>query len=340
MENAAYKDYETFGCSELICDPFFQQWAMDTEGGHAAFWNGFLEQYPGKRKEVAEACRLLNSIRFAEHLPAEGEAEAAFDKHWQQIAQAVIKPVRYRWMRTTAVAATISALAVGVIWHARREVKRTIATQYGATGRVILPDSSVVVLNAHSSLVYAASWNGKTSREVWLKGEGYFEVVHGGGNAVARPFRVHTDNITVDVLGTRFDIRERRAVTEVALESGKIALSFPGSSGAAIVMKPGEVVTYRKENRQLLRDTVNAADYSAWKKNRLVLRNPTVEQIVHYLEDNFGKPIRVEDSALLQKQVNGPILYDNLNDALFILSAVLKVKVIKEDSVVILRPVR
>ena len=44
-------------------------------------------------------------------------------------------------------------------------------TGYGETATLLLPDSSVVTLNANSSLEYDSKWFGGDHREVWLRGE-------------------------------------------------------------------------------------------------------------------------------------------------------------------------
>lgn len=68
----------------------------------------------------------------------------------------------------------------------------------GSQTKVILPDSSVVCLNSGSVLKYDPAFLRKKSREVYLIGEGYFEVQKNP----EKPFIVHADDINVKVLGT------------------------------------------------------------------------------------------------------------------------------------------
>lgn len=82
-----------------------------------------------------------------------------------------------------------------------------------------LPDGSTVILNADSKLDYPAAFAGKT-REVYLSGEAYFDIVHAPG----KPFLVHTGKITTRVLGTAFDIKAYPAeeTIEVTVTHGKV----------------------------------------------------------------------------------------------------------------------
>lgn len=351
MENRAFNNYVNYSSRDFICDPFFQDWVAGTAESDDSFWQAFLLQHPEAGENVHTAKAFLEGIRFREEWPADDRVVDLFEQHWQQVTAlpptgeqevteqwgSVIKTMRRFWW----VAALLATMVViSVTWYRAQTIKQTVATAYGAKQTIVLPDGSVVVLNAHSSVVYDKNWSAKSIREVWLTGEGYFDVKPIAGNALQtmQPFRVHAGALTVEVLGTRFDIRDRRGLTEVALEQGKVAVHFTKGGHSSVLMRPGEVLVYNNEKNDIIKDTVNVTDYSAWKKNRLILRNPTVREIAGYLEDNFGYRIIVEDSSMWSRKVNGPILYDNLNDALFILSTVLNTKVIKSDSTITLRP--
>ncbi len=65
----------------------------------------------------------------------------------------------------------------------------------GSQTKVILPDGSVVCLNSGSVLKYDPAFLRKKSREVYLIGEGYFEVQKNP----EKPFIVHVDDINVKV---------------------------------------------------------------------------------------------------------------------------------------------
>ena len=90
----------------------------------------------------------------------------------------------------------------------------------GSQTKVILPDSSVVCLNSGSVLKYDPAFLRKKSREVYLIGEGYFEVQKNP----EKPFIVHADDINVKVLGTVFNVRSypEDSEIEVSLIKGRV----------------------------------------------------------------------------------------------------------------------
>lgn len=358
MEQRDYKDYEHCGSREFICDPFFQEWIVNPTAERTEFWQEFLRRYPAAEERVRVARTFLEGIAFREEWPEEGVAAASFEQHWQTVLQTAQHPSaameqplpekrkggRYRVLWKLAAAAILAGtvLTLVLIRHASRDANKLHQTQYGRTEKIVLPDGSTVVLNARSSLSYKDDWTTAAVREVWLQGEGYFAVQRSLGSGKGQQpqkFRVHTADLVVEVLGTTFDIRERRGITEVVLGSGSIELFFRNPSHPSIRMKPGDRVVYDPSRpQQVLQDTANAADYSAWQQHKLILKNPTVREIARYLEDNFGYRIELEDQRMGNKIITGPILYDSLDDALFILSTVLNTQIIKQDSTIILRP--
>ena len=76
-------------------------------------------------------------------------------------------------------------------------------------------------------------------------------------------------------------------------------------------------------------------DYTSWKDKKLI--EPTVGEILDYLEDNYHKTFILEDPTLAGKKIGGVILLDNLNDALFALSTVLNVNIIQRKDTIILK---
>src|SRR6185437_3682694 len=116
-----------------------------------------------------------------------------------------------RLTRVLAVAASLTAVAFGIWWIGARTGHlqySEIRTGYGEIKSVLLPDSSVVTLNANSKLRIPEQWTEASGRQVWLEGEAYFAVQKKA--ATAEKFVVHTTEVDVEVLGTKFNVNARR----------------------------------------------------------------------------------------------------------------------------------
>ena len=82
-----------------------------------------------------------------------------------------------------------------------KQVSIRFIVPYGHKHSLILSDGTKVTLNSGSRLAFPSEFQ-DDKREVYLCGEGYFEVTKNPG----KPFFVKTDNIDIKVLGTVFNI--------------------------------------------------------------------------------------------------------------------------------------
>jgi ferric-dicitrate binding protein FerR (iron transport regulator) len=110
----------------------------------------------------------------------------------------------------------------------------------GSKSEIKLPDGSTVWLNAGSKLRYPTDY-GKTTRNIYLEGEGYFKVA----KQAEKPFIVHTYLMRVTALGTEFNIRAYpdETVTETMLVSGKVLIDNSETDAVTekpVELKPGE----------------------------------------------------------------------------------------------------
>lgn len=83
----------------------------------------------------------------------------------------------------------------------KQQLSQTIRIPAGQRAQMDLPDGSVIWLNSQTTLTYDEDF-GKKDRKVTLDGEAYFEVAHNK----EIPFYVQTENIKVQVTGTKFDV--------------------------------------------------------------------------------------------------------------------------------------
>ena len=103
-----------------------------------------------------------------------------------------------------AIAAMLAIVFVMDLPHMhkpKQQLSQTIRIPAGQRAQMDLPDGSVVWLNSQTTLTYDEDF-GKKDRKVTLDGEAYFEVAHNK----EIPFYVQTENIKVQVTGTKFDV--------------------------------------------------------------------------------------------------------------------------------------
>lgn len=187
-----------------------------------------------------------------------------------------------------------------------KQILNQIIVPFGQKQTVALHDGTVVQLNAGSSLTFPAKFSGKT-REVYLKGEGYFEVQK---NEHA-PFIVRTEQMDVKVLGTSFNIAaytDEKIVSTILVE-GSVQVKRKGRLlfNEEYRMKPGEGFFYTVGSGEPVVQPVNVNDYTSWKEGVFIFREKPLLEIVKRVKKYYDKPIQIEGEVLAKTLVTGKL---------------------------------
>ena len=178
---------------------------------------------------------------------------------------------------------------------ASAESYNTIVTPKGGKYCVVLPDGTKVWLNAASSLRFPTGLE-QGEREVVLTGEAYFEVTKNG----RYPFHVKAGNISVEVLGTKFNVNAYREEGRIAttLVQGKIRVlkSGDGHSSQGILLKPGIQATLADNGTLTLDQDPNMEEVLAWKNGNFNFVNTPVPEILREISRWYDLEIVYEGS--------------------------------------------
>jgi transmembrane sensor len=242
------------------------------------------------------------------------------------------RPPANRWWLVAAAGVVI--MMVSFIYMTIPSSTIQYETGYGETRSILLPDSSTVILNANSSIVFSNNWDEKVIREVRLDGEAFFEVVHTHNH---QPFQVKVgDGLAVEVLGTSFNVYHRKTDTKVVLNSGQITLSYPEDKiEKKILMKPGELVEYKKD--RLSKREVDPGIYAAWTENKIILNQTSLQEMIRMAKDNYGIEIEVESEKMLVQTVSGSMPVGDAKSFVTQVAMAFQLKVIHENDKILLK---
>jgi ferric-dicitrate binding protein FerR (iron transport regulator) len=342
-------NYKKFTVTDFICDEYFQDWIIRPDEHKNEFWNKWTEKNPDKKEIIERARKVLLHIQFKEDIPTQEQVQNALAKNLAVInaieeangrLTKIIPINRFRHLRKIA-AIFIGVILIGasVFYYNWRNATTTIATKYGELKHLILPDGTEITLNAKSSVTYLKHWRSNHLREVQLTGEAFFEVTHlnKDENNIknSERFIVATSDLKVEVLGTTFDVKNRRGKTNVVLKTGKVKVAFNNNDSPDVIMLPGEMVAYETRTKQVKKLNTDPEVQTAWVDKKIILQDATVQTIIEYLEDNYGYKVVLKDTVIGNKKMEGTLLLDNLPDVLFVLSTSLDIKISKKDSTLI-----
>ncbi len=175
----------------------------------------------GERKEFESSSdytsleRMMKTLQSYKAPSYDSEAEYERLKNQLDVRK---KSLTVQWMPSLLkVAAVVSIIVLGYIFLLKNDM-RVVETSTGERATVILPDSSLVVLGALSSISYDTDgWPEK--RDISLKGEAFFQAAKGSD------FQVRSASGKVSVLGTEFNIREREGLYEVICYEGLVRVN-------------------------------------------------------------------------------------------------------------------
>lgn len=200
----------------------------------------------------------------------------------------------YRWVgRAAVVLLLISAFGISQFFQFGKEIIQQ--TAYGEIKEFYLPDSSLVVLNGNSQISFVKKWQNGATRVVHLEGEAYFKVRN---KLISRDkFQVVTNDLTVEVLGTAFNVNTHKNETKVYLEEGRIKVNLDHQTDKVIDLVPGEAIRYSTAKHQLKAPSKNPhALQPNWREGFTQFKDTPLQEILeelsqaHELEFQISKP--------------------------------------------------
>ncbi|MXV50502.1 DUF4974 domain-containing protein [Pedobacter sp. HMF7647] len=229
------------------------------------------------------------------------------------------KNLNLRWLQVAA--AIIVAGICGLIFYRQFYLPTNLLT-YKTQNSIrteILPDGSVVTLNAHSTIVFPARFSGE-QRNITLAGEAFFNVQPDK----SKPFLIRCGQVTVRVVGTSFNVKSNAGKTEVNVETGVVRVNNPQSS---IELHPGEKVTIRTESSSAVKEASKGKLYNYYITKELVCEQTPLSELVETLNKIYGSDIVIANSKIRSLPITTTFKQQSLNDILDVVSKTLDVKV-------------
>ena len=211
------------------------------------------------------------------------------------------------WRVSGAAACILLLVGLAGIFFAGRMVPdgrmQQVVVPAGQRVELRLADGTKVWLNSSSSVEYVAPFFSR-QRRVKMEGEAYFEVEHDR----RAPFVVSTNGLDVEVLGTRFNIRNddnEHRVTTVLLE-GAVKAYASGREQASVRLHPAQQLVFDTRTHAMrLTDCPSAERSINWIDGRFCFEHDTFGEIVAELKRYYNVDIRFMDTRLRDMRFSG-----------------------------------
>jgi ferric-dicitrate binding protein FerR (iron transport regulator) len=265
------------------------------------------------------------------------DVDAEWDSFQQRrsLSELTSSPVRkghtrYIW-RISAAAASLLLMAL-IIWNSDLITRKTLSADT-EPATFMLPDSTVVDLNAHSTLKVPRRFKKKV-REVALSGEAFFQVE----SHQNRPFRITSQGAVLEVLGTSFNVSAypEDDMVEVVVRTGKVALSSKNDPGQTIILESGSKGLFSKTDQSLSRSLNTDINYLSWKTRKLVFINESMESIVYSINKVYHSRIEITSEGLKSCRVTATFDRMTLDAVLRILETTLDLHIDHRDDRILL----
>ncbi|BBK39953.1 iron dicitrate transporter FecR [Allostella sp. ATCC 35155] len=287
-------------------------------GDEAAF-RGWLQADPRHVAAVAMAKRLWDAAA----LPAATAAAADVVRNPPGAARPgrPVSPSAGRLRPWALAAAVLLLVAAGAVWgpRLRDDLRADYRTATGEHRTVELADGSRIALNTGTALAFDRDAAGRRAR--LFRGEAFFAVTR----EPARPFRVETPAGSVEVLGTRFNVRLADHRTIVTVVEGRVAaLSRAGGMPQPVGAGQQSVITAAAASVAAEADPDVA---TAWRRGQLVFYRAKLSNVADELGRYLGGRILLLTGGLGDRRITGAFDTGRPDAALDAIAAMLGITV-------------
>ena len=329
-------DYRTL--EDLLAEESFRQWVMNDGGDADSFWEEWANEVPKRKGLVDKATLILRGLpfEFQERNPRQKMIQQEWEKLRSRARKEIIppaspvevaikrRPLSAKWLYQAAAVIFFLATLGVLLQHYVLNPYVSFKTPFGEQMSLVLPDSTQIMLNANSVLTYRKM----TPRKIWLKGEAFFQVRKKPDNNAN--FLVMTNDLTIEVLGTTFNVNEKGNKTEVVLEEGRIKLNLKRDFEQEIFMAPGELVAYSvQQTGTIEKRQIKPERHTSWKDGVLEFEDTALREVMMRIEEIYGWRPVYQKEELPERRISMGLPSNDLESVLTMLSRAIGIEIEK-----------
>ncbi|MCC6289763.1 MAG: FecR domain-containing protein [Chitinophagaceae bacterium] len=337
MINTDY--YKRLTDVELAADEYFQQWVLLPNEETNVFFTSFITDFPEEEKKIINAGKLVQELgNKSAHIPYLTSREKVFLKSiiYRELGFSDLvevpakKEIVNNWGWASLAAASLFIIILVIVFLPNQGKKQlpvisVVSTAPKQIKEVILPDSSVVILNGASSIRFSSNFSTVAVREVILEGNAFFNVKRKVTNT---PFIVHANELDIHVTGTEFNVNARSKQTDIVLASGKVNVTLKGDKTKTANIVGGQMVKLDTLNNTLLTNNANIELYTAaWQNKEWHFEETTLKTVADFIKEYYGMDVVFGKEELKQLTITAVVSVNDFSTLVSILEKTLNIRI-------------
>jgi len=171
----------------------------------------------------------------------------------------------------------------------------------GRRTSLTLSDGTRLYLNSGSRAIFPVKFT-REKRELFIEGEAYIEVAHDS----KRPFITVTNEMSVKVLGTKFNISAYPDDSDCSIVLVEGSVQAEVNSGK-IVLDPNHRLVYQKSTSEISLEQTEVLPYISWKDGWLYCKKEKLSVVAGKLSRYYDIQIEFEDQETPELILNGKL---------------------------------
>ena len=203
--------------------------------------------------------------------------------------------------------------------------------------KITLADNTLVSLDAGSVFRFPKKFD-RERREVFLSGEGYFEVTPDPN----RPFIVHANDAIITVLGTKFNVRAWRKSKKVvvAVANGSVSLQPEKvtEKESEVVISEGQMSVLEENEFPSIPEYTDIDEHVTWRHHEMHFKRSPLREVLDQLERWYNLEFTLADESYASNLVTVFIENKPIEDILELISLINNFEYEREGNKITFRP--
>ncbi len=302
---------------DLINNPSFINWANNTNAADIKYWNDWAISNGGRRELLEDAKMMIKGLPFNKSTIPETTINASWAEMEAMIQQAPVTQIvegkkevlskKWYWLLAAIVLLSLVYYVHNSSNSQSEAVWIALQTDANSTESFDLPDGSTVTLNTNSKLSYQQDYLSQKQRTLHLEGEAFFDIVK---QKELRELIVKTDDIDITVIGTEFNVNDKRGAAIVSLYEGVVNLGVV--DGTKKTLEAGQTAFYDNNQGLYIIEEGMSDFWRSWIAQKWSFGSGMkMEEICKRIEETYRIKCQIKDASILEKIAAGEVSVAN-----------------------------